>query len=382
MRCSLVVTFMVLVLLPGQQVAMHAAHTDKHTHTECSNSVDSLHLSEELAHAADDDVSTMGIELLQVGMKLSAAAAVRRDDENSTVQVQPEWLQWAAAVRRDNETNNTVQVQPEWLQSSEIDPSFNGALPIEWVHVPKTGSSFLQTLLHIQGVCPGLPLDFEIPKQMIESYAIDPEWKCSASAIDLRYGRKQHAGIEALPEGGFNEGKGHFMMMMRQPEQRMLSMWNYYQPPNQKYLHSFNIFSFDRFINATSGCVAKMLTRAAPLETCLAEQTPPTDAEMDEAKTRLQTGFSFIGMEEQWDLSICLFNVMFNQKCHSFQFQNACATNGTSSTTYDLAPLHGYRDLYDTELFDIGTTMFESNLKRYNVSESSCESCWREAGVF
>jgi len=237
MRHILIVTIMVLVLLPEQQAKAHAAHTHTHTHTpalaaEYCNSSDSLHLSDELRDSAKDDVSMMEVGLL------------------------------------------TVQVQMESLQSLEIDPSFNGKLPIEWVHVPKAGSSFLQTLLHIQGICPGLPPDFEISSEKINNLtqviipalfqSPDPEWKCNASAIDLAPGRRFHAGIEFLPEGGFNAGKGHFMMMMRQPEQRLLSNWQFCQTDGFCLTMKFDTLEQFKVVNA--GCVTKMLTRAEPIE--------------------------------------------------------------------------------------------------------------------
>merc|ERR1740129_445460 len=43
----------------------------------------------------------------------------------------------------------------QWL---DVDPSVQAVSPIEWVHVEKAGTSFLNTLMHIPGSCPGLPI--------------------------------------------------------------------------------------------------------------------------------------------------------------------------------------------------------------------------------
>lgn len=256
-------------------------------------------------------------------------------------------------------------------RSPDIDPSFEGKLPIEWVHVPKTGSSFLNTLLRIEGACPNLPNGLG---QALERLTIPPSW-CNASVLDTDFSRTQHGGIDFRP--GFNAGKGRFMMFMRQPEQRLLSQIYFKTdvvPDPEKYM------PFEPAVEQESGCVTKMLVGALPCCTC-AEGPTPTRAQVDEAKIRLQTSFSFIGMTEQWDLSMCLFNAMFNQRCRYEQFANIRPSAGQQSTTYDIASLSGYQDPYDGELYQIGTEIFNSNLRKYNVSESSCELCRREAGV-
>merc|ERR1719254_7702 len=103
------------------------------------------------------------------------------------------------------------------------------------------------------------------------------------------------------------------------------------------------------FFNATVGCTTKLLARAST-EKCYGD--PPTSAEVQEAKTRLQTGFSFVGITDQWELSICLFSKMFNQTCRSEQFLNSRPTNSKTSPTYDVAELEGLRDPYDGQIFD------------------------------
>jgi len=128
----------------------------------------------------------------------------------------------------------------------------------------------------------------------------------------------------------------------------------------------------------------KILARNESSTGLLDLDVPPTRAEVEEAKVRLQTGFSFIGLTEEWNLSICLFNTMFNQKCQSLQFFNSRPTSESPSrsmSVYDVAELNGWTDPYDNELWDIAVKMFEEALKKYNVSESSCEPCWSDAGV-
>merc|ERR1719188_2381472 len=167
-------------------------------------------------------------------------------------------------------------------------------------------------------------------------------------------------------------------MMMRQPEQRIMSSYVYVQIPN---------ITLADVVYFQSGCMAKQLTTGEfhlpPGGICdiSIPVVAPTRAEIELAKFRLQTGFAFIGNTDQWNLSICLFNVMFKQPCRSYQFRNMHATEGKTTETYDTSPLRGYRDPYDAEVYEVGMQVFADNLMKYNVSESSCQSCWHEAGL-
>merc|ERR1719277_1021130 len=96
-------------------------------------------------------------------------------------------------------------------QKPQVDSSFDGKLPIEWVHVPKAGGSFLNTLIHIPGACPGLPPDLYVSEKSMGGGPFDihanfrdryqPEQACNASVWDAAFGRYDHEGIESSPIG-------------------------------------------------------------------------------------------------------------------------------------------------------------------------------------
>lgn len=309
-----------------------------------------------------------------------------------------------------------------WGESQEIDPALQAVMPIEWVHIPKCGSSFEATLLFSTGVCSNLPdpkdvladmhytLDLRCDRlhhgpshtaslalysrheklkgaRLEQNMKLDSQdahfvfcdvpadWKCNESAMDTSIARRAHAGLEFKP--GFKNAKGRFMMFLRQPEQRLLSNYNFSMDISRTLPKTTSI---EDYIDMDSGMVTKTLTRACDEHGCRG-QPAPTKAEVEEAKTRLKTGFSFIGITERWNLSICLFNKMFKQTCRPFQFKNVNPSKGDSRSTYDDLLLKGFHDPYDTELFKIGTDIFEENLKKYNVDESTCEPCYRQAGL-
>jgi len=95
----------------------------------------------------------------------------------------------------------------------------------------------------------------------------------------------------------------------------------------------------------------------------------------------LKTGFAFIGITEQWDLSICLFNKMFGiHRCNAAQFENTRPTEGNHSAEYDVSELGEWKD-DDNEIYDLAKRLFEAKLLEYNVNNFSCQSCWQEAGL-
>jgi len=249
------------------------------------------------------------------------------------------------------------------------------------VHVPKCGSSFLSTLIHIKGACENLPNSEDEITATIKKFLVPPSWKCNTSVLGIDNGEfGGHHFLDMPEKGGFEARKGRFMIMLRQPEQRLLSAMNYKIARHESI--DPNDIDLQYFMGAHSGAATKMLSRTGGRwrnPTTLKQ--PPTRAEVETAKSRLRTGFSFVGITDQWDLSICLFNTMFNQTCRPFQFQNNRPTSGNSTSLYDTTPLKGWRDPFDGELYAVGLQMFDSNLNKYNVSESSCEPCWREAGL-
>lgn len=256
-------------------------------------------------------------------------------------------------------------------QQPDIDPSLQAVMPIEFVHVPKCGTSFLNTLIHLPGACPALPENLELNEETMGEMILHnffqryrPDLVCNSSVLD--YQTDAHLGVEAFP-GGFDGGKGRFMIFVRQPEQRLLSGYHFVRQRGQGS-------TLEELEEASSGIVTRMLTAKED-----AHGPHPTRAQVDEAKSRLQSGFSFIGITDEWDLSICLFNKMFNQACSFIQFSNSRATHAKSTSSWDTAELNGWRDPYDNEVFDVALQLFQANLKKYNVSESSCQPCYREA---
>jgi len=286
-----------------------------------------------------------------------------------------------------------------------IPPELQRVLPIFWVHVPKCGSSFINTLIHLPGACPALPENLYVSQSTLGAIFLrnfirtyEPQHKCPGlSRIDFATG---HAGIGGAPALPYEQSKGRYMIMLRQPEQRLISAygdlhdvargWSPQHPgavadPGSSWggIKDFNgtMPSLPDFARNNSGCTVRMLSRGGLV--CGGHNGPPTEEEVALAKHRLGTGFSYVGLTEHWALSMCLFNAMFKLGCHRRQFADARPGRDKlqGNEGYSLARLQGVVDRWDDRLYEEGVRIFNANMERFNVSESSCQPCWRQAGL-
>ena len=115
---------------------------------------------------------------------------------------------------------------------------------------------------------------------------------------------------------------------------------------------------------------------------------PASDEETPLAIQRLNNGFVFVGLVEEWTLTICLLHAMFGgtsmfTKCSPDEFGYKLATPKSSNSTTDNASLHldGFEDVQDERLYEEARQFFRNRLQRFNVSTESCEPCLREAHV-
>jgi len=246
--------------------------------------------------------------------------------------------------------------------------------PIEWVHVPKCGTSFINTLVHVPGACPGIPDNWTTE----EMSAILPQGEHLFCQEGVDVHRIRHRGVEDVP--GWEEGKGRFMIMVRQPEQRALSAWYFYIKGKIASGKDPSASGYDLMThsNVNNGCVVKMLVRQNQ-SGCAGDSV--SDKEIAEAKLRLKTGFAFVGLTDQWDLSICLFNRIFGvPHCLPSQFTDSRPTSGNQSTEYNVSELGGWRD-HDAEIYEVARQIFAASLLEYDVNDATCQGCWREAGL-
>jgi len=213
------------------------------------------------------------------------------------------------------------------------------------------------------------------------------EDECPGDVADLRdVGPvfEDHSGI-----GRFylDSVKGHGMIVLRQPEQRLISAWNdnYHSWPMS--LLGRDPYNIHEYASYVSGCATKMLTRnqvssgqGHGKESACGDLQPISEEESNLAITRLREGFIFVGLIEKYDLSICLLHAMFGGKCSDLEI-SASHSSDTNSSWYDASMLYGWKDVYDGRLYAEAQAIFDASLESYGATDASCQECWAQTGI-
>jgi len=270
------------------------------------------------------------------------------------------------------------------------------ARPLDWVHVPKTGSSLINILMHLPGMCPFISetatMDGPCFKEFLQSF---PPGDFCPGSFQLQAHRflGDHSGIGTTYEA---YTKGHGVIMLRQPEQRLLSGYYYEQHSWPAWYYGRMAANAREYAEVLSGCAVRMLTRdASPIQeggppdlaprSACGWPEPPTAVGVQIARQRLQEGFVFVGLTEQWELSVCLMHAIFGGECRSSDFIDVRPTDPSSANSsimeYNISELQGLIDVYDGPLYEDAKDIFATDLKRYGLSQVACEPCFRQGGI-
>eukprot|EP00039_Didymoeca_costata_P008388 m.111390 g.111390 ORF g.111390 m.111390 type:complete len:324 (-) comp14061_c0_seq3:18-989(-) len=268
-----------------------------------------------------------------------------------------------------------------------------------WIHFPKAGTSFGNTVLHY--VCPGLPPSASIPR--IEDLTEDQRKVFSGSLVQL-----------LLHEENIGDNKGMILSesrkcrsdgfeptrrvvshdpitldlatsrrgvaMFRHPVNRLISAYNHnkhaFGLPNHKKMRkkTSNVKEYVAW-RGISSCQTKMMVGRL-----CAEPFDVTERIYQQAELRLSTSLAFIGLVEHWNLSICLFHAMFGGSTHKVSFENVRAGSkisdflsekGIHTATLNRSEsvsISENDDPWDTRLYQAATNIFVTRLKQYGFA--------------
>jgi len=259
------------------------------------------------------------------------------------------------------------------------------ASPMFWLHIPKCGTSFYNTLVHLPGNCPGWPenlsVDNEIFSKRFETGARSkcPEW-CDQALLHCDW--PPTATHQLLEIETYQTYKGHFVGNFRQPEQRLLSSWYDHVdvfravpviPACQQNRTPQRLMDMDEFQERYQGSATRQLVG----------NKNATKADVPTALERLKEGFAFVGLQEEWSLSICLFHAKFGGPCRNVEFLDTRPDNRRTNVTssYDTAVLNGWVDEVDRPVYAEALKIFKDDLEKFGVSHESCRACYEEAGL-
>lgn len=273
-------------------------------------------------------------------------------------------------------------------------------LPIHWLHVPKCGSSFLNTLVHLPGVCPSLPEDILISEEtmgprFLNTFLASFDFETTCPGLD-DYMSLGHQGLGDPGSEVYEGRRGKVMTMLREPRERLMSayrdmegVWRrgdllFFQDQSSSWggWAAERLPSLPEFAAGARGCAVRLMTRWGLV--CGAAAGMPSDDEVALAKKRLKEDVAFVGITGRWEESMCLFHKMFGEPCDRKQFLDTRPGRDKrkpQKEAYNFTELQGVEDPYDTELYNEAVRLFEERLKDYGATDDGCRACWRAANV-
>jgi len=252
----------------------------------------------------------------------------------------------------------------DYLGTALLDKS-----KVSWLHVPKCGSSFANTLLTYS--CPDLPDDYHSRGDLSHDEQMKLKDYCSPgwypACVHLPIGKNCHS----LPKHS-----GNFVGLFRQPEQRLISAFYHNKHSVPHDYPGFQTMNMSEYARLTSGCAVKMLSG----HKCTELDYHPSSDDVHRAQMTLETEFAFVGLTEEYDLSVCLFHKMFGSDCHEREFLNTrpgvghftSVLPGQGYQAYDTSALEGFEDLLDQHVWTTAQSLFWNNVKKFNVTRESC----------
>lgn len=284
-----------------------------------------------------------------------------------------------------------------------------------WLHIPKTGTTFANTLYHAANS--SLPEDAVLPSAetldgtqwdlIAEFHKVYPIEDWFDSCFWYRNPEIKDVGThESILQQDFDEWAGNFVGIFREPKARAKSSFKFFtdrckkqdEDSSERGESTFQSLcgsapelgcecnmKAPTYAGRMMGLVTKMLTGQSMDSTpcsfiigvCPDEHLKP---DVDMALERLK-GFKFIGLTEEWDLSICLFHTMFGGNCSASEFSNVRETDSVvkedktkQEEEMDDAFWEDFVDPYDSVVYGAASRMFWENVVKYNVSLESCAS--------
>lgn len=267
-------------------------------------------------------------------------------------------------------------------------------LPVYYLHFAKCNNGFLRSIMFLPGFCnlservQQLLTDPDREHLTMEWY---PEEECPRGVEDLRdtgIFYAAHSGIGRIYE---QHVRGHGMVILRQPEQRLLSAWYDNQHSWPQALYGRLADNISEFASVLGGCMTKMMTRdqvskfgghtyEQGLSAC-GDPVVPSAEESALAMSHLREGFIFVGILEEYDLSVCLLHKMYGGECSGIELITTHEGSSSSSSEYDTSILNGWVDAVDRAFYAQGQRIFQENLKLHGVNEDACQPCWAAAAA-
>jgi len=260
---------------------------------------------------------------------------------------------------------------PEQQLRAMGDHSHMAVQKLAWFDMPGTGTNFMNTLFtwacnlpeHISMVADQESATvYDDAQQFLDAHA-----EVCPKSFNISMG---HSALGDGELNNWNEHKGYFVGMFRDPTERVIS--SYYARKDGADAE----LTLPAYANRTLGCAAKMLTGtecAEYTEGALGEAPSALNESIVlDAISRIDAGFGFVGLHEEWGLSVCLFHRMFGGACHDREFVRPPQDTSSALQAHAKAELENWVDPYDSEIYKHAQTRFWETVAKFHLSREMC----------
>eukprot|EP00927_Polykrikos_kofoidii_P058466 TRINITY_DN529_c0_g1_i10.p1 TRINITY_DN529_c0_g1~~TRINITY_DN529_c0_g1_i10.p1 ORF type:complete len:2746 (+),score=375.40 TRINITY_DN529_c0_g1_i10:544-8238(+) len=280
-----------------------------------------------------------------------------------------------------------IEALTETLQRTRVAGEKGAEInPIVYLHVPESGSGLATTVAH-HACGSDIPDNVAVlePSEFIRTWG--------TACDQTRFGRFQ-SGHEPLEVTDDSE-LAHVVVMMRDPSQRVLSGYfnglhdceylqrKYHcstasgsyrcdgdsQGEDGSFMRDPSVISALEYGRCVENCTSNMLTGRS----C----SDQGEVDVDRA-IQVIDSLGFVGLTEEWALSICLWHRMFGGRMVPAELKNVrpgvIATRTGGWGTYDSAALLGpWRPPADTVVLEAAVRRFWKDVDRFGADHASCE---------
>jgi hypothetical protein len=267
-----------------------------------------------------------------------------------------------------------------------VDGSVNDINPIYYLHMPESGSGFATTVLR-HACADQIPEDLEVHEP--DGFIAARFPSCNESHFFSFKSGHEPLGIST------DADLAHAVVMIRDPSQRVLA--GYYNDLHEcdalklKYNCSKESGSFrcDGDTLRDDGRFVRDVRKIRPreygscVENCSANMltgrrcSQPGAVDVRRAIDVIGK-LGFVGLTDEWTLSICLWHKMFGGRAVPAEFKNQnpglMAARSHAFGSYDQHALLGHwRPHADTLIHEAASRRFWSDIERFGVDDATCE---------
>lgn len=214
------------------------------------------------------------------------------------------------------------------------------------------------------------------PDGMVEGTR--PDFHGGLGGGDATGGNNDEGAQMPAVDSQYDAHRGNLVAMFRRPDERVVSSFWSRIGTDRGFPDTADL---DAYRQRAAGCITKTLTRGGAYP-CMESDVPPTDEEVNVAIERLRNGFAFVGLTEEWNLSMCLWHAMIGGTPYVEEFQTyrpvvvgkrPSERSAEEETELQEQQQSEHYDKADEAVYRAAEEVFWSNFDKVGMTAERCE---------